>query len=382
MRPVQIPDSHDDYPEAALKAILYQTRIDGQMVVDEVSVMASNLKTLIDLWSNNDFGTVVDAGGQRLKLLSLDPATNLTMNEKFNALASVVTIDKDYGQARSTLIGGLGAFCSYCELPVSANLAVEHRLPKAYFPTLFLDWSNFLLACPICNSTKGDRPNQHIGDDYYSTDTAQGMLQDLYAWPQAYWGAYTQATDLLPFEYRLCELNRGRNVWEYGDVIMGDGLDRLMNRYEAGMGSVNDNAYGMAQNPGVSSPNRAGFSYIAVKVVARSNQAHPGLSDALRRMIDVTGLNTCPNPAASANTDFRVALRTQAYLRATSLHRQLGRLFEMGVNPSNLQGMARDAMTSTGFWGIWQTVFKDTPDIVRQSINQAFPHTLAKLWLI
>lgn len=52
----------------------------------------------------------------------------------------------------------IGQYCSYCERCIQTNLAVEHIEPKSgdfAKPELQKEWSNFLLACVNCNSTKG-----------------------------------------------------------------------------------------------------------------------------------------------------------------------------------------------------------------------------------
>jgi uncharacterized protein (TIGR02646 family) len=69
--------------------------------------------------------------------------------------------------ARGDLIDRLGEYCSYCEMPVHTALAVEHIKPKAkdLYPELELEWDNFLLACPNCNSNKGHK--DVILEDYY-----------------------------------------------------------------------------------------------------------------------------------------------------------------------------------------------------------------------
>ena len=69
---------------------------------------------------------------------------------------------RTYAQARRELIQRLGEYCSYCEMHQDASLAVEHVRPKkppddvAVDQTRELDWNNFLLSCPNCNSTKGN----------------------------------------------------------------------------------------------------------------------------------------------------------------------------------------------------------------------------------
>lgn len=65
-----------------------------------------------------------------------------------------------YQNAKEPLLGRLGLYCSYCERRIQTNLAVEHIQPKGLPGTAHLEteWTNFLLACVNCNSTKGHKP--------------------------------------------------------------------------------------------------------------------------------------------------------------------------------------------------------------------------------
>jgi uncharacterized protein (TIGR02646 family) len=49
--------------------------------------------------------------------------------------------------------------CVYCEGPINAPRAahVEHFQPKALFPSLAYEWTNYFLGCPGCNGAKGDK---------------------------------------------------------------------------------------------------------------------------------------------------------------------------------------------------------------------------------
>lgn len=49
--------------------------------------------------------------------------------------------------------------CCYCEaeIGVVSFEHIEHRRPKARFPTSCFDWGNLHLGCPKCNQAKGDR---------------------------------------------------------------------------------------------------------------------------------------------------------------------------------------------------------------------------------
>jgi uncharacterized protein (TIGR02646 family) len=63
-----------------------------------------------------------------------------------------------YQDAGPDLQARIGDFCSYCERQIETNLAVEHVQPKSRVPVLSTAWTNFLLGCVNCNSSKGDRP--------------------------------------------------------------------------------------------------------------------------------------------------------------------------------------------------------------------------------
>ena len=61
-----------------------------------------------------------------------------------------------YRDAQSDLLRRLGDYCSYCERQIETNLAVEHIKPKSLVAALETEWTNFLLGCVNCNSSKGD----------------------------------------------------------------------------------------------------------------------------------------------------------------------------------------------------------------------------------
>lgn len=59
----------------------------------------------------------------------------------------------EYRHARPALLERMGGYCSFCEVQ-APTLDVEHIRCKDHNPALALEWSNFLLACKNCNSTK------------------------------------------------------------------------------------------------------------------------------------------------------------------------------------------------------------------------------------
>lgn len=62
-----------------------------------------------------------------------------------------------YKQAKDDLKNALGAYCSYCEMPIDNQVDIEHVVPKKHDDTLENEWSNFLLACKSCNIIKSNK---------------------------------------------------------------------------------------------------------------------------------------------------------------------------------------------------------------------------------
>lgn len=86
---------------------------------------------------------------------------------------SYAQVSEEYGFYMKSLIQRLGEYCSYCEVPLGANLAVEHIISKSSAPQYETTWNNFVLACPNCNSTKSDNVTvSNINDYYWPSDTS------------------------------------------------------------------------------------------------------------------------------------------------------------------------------------------------------------------
>ncbi|HEY9260241.1 HNH endonuclease signature motif containing protein, partial [Chitinophaga sp.] len=148
---------------------------------------------------------------------------NLVDQELVTSLINYFTKNDsvNYGNARASLIENYGQYCNYCGMPVQdSSLAVEHRLPKAEFPGLMLNYMNFFLACPMCNSYKGSKPTYTVCKNW--AIKKQGIPKpnmvevgnggyDRQVWPNrptAYTGftpvMYNQASDKeVPLQYAL-----------------------------------------------------------------------------------------------------------------------------------------------------------------------------------
>ncbi len=80
----------------------------------------------------------------------------------------------NYQDAQGVLIDRIGGNCSYCERFIPAGIHVEHKKPKDEYPQLRNEWTNFLLACLNCNSSKGSGELELT--DYVWPDTENTLL--------------------------------------------------------------------------------------------------------------------------------------------------------------------------------------------------------------
>ncbi|MDH5397061.1 MAG: HNH endonuclease [Cyclobacteriaceae bacterium] len=81
---------------------------------------------------------------------------------------------KNWKDARNDLAIRLGWYCSYCEMPVSNMLEVEHIVPRNHGGAP-LSWENFLISCKYCNTIKSDNNTSRDGylwPDRDNTDLA------------------------------------------------------------------------------------------------------------------------------------------------------------------------------------------------------------------
>lgn len=84
------------------------------------------------------------------------------------------TAYRHYRDAMPDLVGRLGWYCSYCEMPIANEPDVEHVHPKSLggAPN---SWANFLLGCKKCNkikSTKNPDRNNYLWPDEDNTAVA------------------------------------------------------------------------------------------------------------------------------------------------------------------------------------------------------------------
>lgn len=233
---------------------------------------------------------------------------------------------REYGNLRIDLVSRLGEYCSYCEMPLGVNLAIEHMLSKSWSLN-DIDWNNSLLACTNCNSHKRD------------ATTSESSLNNYY-WPSAdYATDPTNTYDMLAYV-------RGTRTLA---SLVTDGLLVL--------------PAARASKPYVSA------SYDAVWVTVHPTYAGTSAEQRIKNTIVMAGLNDLVPPDADPKvSDRRVASRTRAWDTAAAAATAIGGYVQGYPDPNAaasdpkvvlLVEQARSLAVATGFWSTWLTVFLD-----------------------
>lgn len=245
-----------------------------------------------------------------------------------------------YGNARGPLIQNFGQLCDYCEMPVQdSSLAVEHILPKSQFPDVMLNYDNFFLACPVCNSIKGSKPTylngqswainqQGIGNPNYQQIKDGGV--DLALWPT---GLYAYAG----FSLDLYQAN--------GQIIPRLNSLNIDNTYA---GTVNNQVWANIYQGG--------------QIVVNSKFTSLGANlDKLRRdnLLTLVNLNTT---TAGTFTDRRVTNRTIAWLQAIAAGKRLNIMFQADKSTNKdfyrvVLQQVLETVQSAGYLSTWAFVF-------------------------
>ena len=125
-------------------------------------------------------------------------------------------------EIRSALEAETASKCAYCEGRISdvAYTHIEHKLPKSRYPNLVCDWKNLTIACPKCNTKKGnyDDPECPLLDPY--VDAVEDVIAFYGPLALARGGARAHAT------ITLLDLNRMGLLFARSQAITN--LDRLL----------------------------------------------------------------------------------------------------------------------------------------------------------
>jgi hypothetical protein len=282
-------------------------------------------------------------------------------------------IGAGYINATRSLIAQTGQYCAYCNTPVFSDLQAQPVLPADWFPRQAFDYDKMLPACPSCREIKKDSPGRNWGYVSQLLDPA------VYAWPHLYWKNSVNGA-VLPFRIDLVELLEPSFIASNIRQISDSEIAYLIRLYRMGRISVlRSESFGNGRVV-VNMPDgkiRPIAAWISPKMVDMQADA---ASDNLIKLLKLNEIGTVFMP----NTlDRRLELRTMAYLKALDLRERLSCANESGDERlyARFIELLRHTVRTTGFWGVWLSVFKNVPDI-QQFLRTIFPGTSNVLWKV
>jgi len=163
-----------------------------------------------------------------LRQIEADPAANKASIE--DAKKQVVNIQKKYNhdEIKKALVKMFHGKCAYCEslITVVTYGHIEHFYPKSRYADKTFEWSNLLLACPICNDSK------HKGTKFPLDTDGNPMLidpSDGITEPALHLNFYWDDKAKLASIYGISE--RGRNVESIFELNGREALIKERSRY-------------------------------------------------------------------------------------------------------------------------------------------------------
>lgn len=267
--------------------------------------------------------------------------------------------DKIYGyqNARLSLIGNFGQYCSYCGMPVlDSSLAVEHMLPKSVFPDVMMCYPNFLLACPNCNSDKSAEPKYSDALTWAKKTNFNpnyNQIKDggyLYAiWPDNRdIPAGTPINDdaYMAFSLALYELDEPNNQWKIINKTNGMDLDNKWINIQKNVVWANVLGY--------TGPLLTGTYFTA--------DGPANIKERAQDMIDMVDFDSV-NSTDKKMTNRRLLNRTITFFEALAAFRRLQLCYnqDKSTNKDLYEFLCQQVFTTarySGFYEVWIMVFR------------------------
>jgi HNH endonuclease len=260
----------------------------------------------------------------------------------------------DYDVLRSFLFSLLGAYCSYCEAPISNDSQVEHKVHKSE-KTGFVDfatqWRNLLISCQSCNAAKGRSP-MISGSDQKSL-AAYTRTLNLWVWPDSTAKMGSEAPMPGDESYQLFTFEHTAKT----QIQLRDA------------GLVRENT---VKNEPWASESRTMLWIVPNETYIRGLQSELGDAGVaiLKKRVQATiqGLNlNFLNTSNPGYNDRRVVNRTAAMEAASSALRNLENILMASGTVSHpavklMISAIRQTLIATGFWSVWFWVFRKALD--------------------
>lgn len=243
-----------------------------------------------------------------------------------------------YGNARGSLIDNYGQYCGYCGTPVQDTaLAIEHCLPKSEFPSVMIEYGNFFLCCPSCNSNKGSKPTYQMSLLWAQKTVAKPTIQQILigGMQRQLWPNSDYAWRGFP-PYLRDQTNK-QDVPIQKAIALNNKLVGVVNNM------VQASIPSYTQNP-----------VIITAFMGTNNFNNQMLQAQETNYIDIVALNTYESGVYS---DRRVTNRTVTWLNILSSLNNLNQ-FQVGSGPWQLMlTQVFSTAKNAGFYEIWASLF-------------------------
>jgi hypothetical protein len=297
---------------------------------------------------------------------------------------------RDWGDARRSLIDSVGQYCSYCESPILSHLHIEHRAPKRTFPARSLSWSNFLLACSTCNSAKGHSPSQaNLPGHPLSTAAAENYIDNVgavrYIWPSFDWAPLPLHSPY-PFSLSLNWITPRNQKLGKCAALTDPERQRMRDMFALGQLDIDGGLYYEPWGTALRFKKHFGLFVIANPACDKINR------DAADNVINLVGLNRILRSSKSSDSvDRRMQSRMLAWFRAHEMRDLLSEaVIADGAAPAGKKRLPlvleqlKITMRSTGFWLVWLSVLGGGPAIagspVQNILRDMFKGTAPNDW--
>lgn len=298
-----------------------------------------------------------------------------------------------YKDAKLDLINGLGQFCNYCGVRINDySLAVEHCLPKSQFSDEMMNYNNFLLACPECNSSnKKANPTYANGVAWSGQNLSYLLVKQFavnrYTWPTyiimdatpppppipaafvPWWGNFQNAYGGFIAQYWSNYNNGPIVLWPFANQINVNGAITNVNNNLTG--TANGLVSGQVCFPPLP-PTPPINSQFGVKYDYAPFQ--PPMY-----MVQLVGLNNyAPNNLHAS--DRRVFNRTLVWFHACTAFKQFDLILRLNLPQQDIDDLMDNALnqmystaSEIGFWEVWaDLLLKQGGGAVNNRLYQEF----------
>ena len=265
-----------------------------------------------------------------------------------------------YKTAGIPMVQQIGDFCCYCDTPIPGLLEVEHRCPKAQYPTFSMEWENFLMSCGPCNNAKSDNPDRALVRSWMGNppppdppeDDYEDEIIHRYAWADIDGNPYQYIAPILYYD------NNGTFAPVPNNFLFN--VDNIIVSYDLATRVIRANLYADGAQPSLN-----------VSVLAYEGKFSAGTQT---KIINLCKLNYPGNP--DSTYDRRMFNRTKAWFTVLATLKPFSLIDFSGPQGQTIFNLLWQSLlitaVSTGFFSVWYQILKNLTDPSGANLGKRF----------